>query len=752
MKITHVVKRDGSSKPFQIIKIREQINKSCEGLDVNSLELESKISLGMKNNMKTSDIQEFILLTGITLISAEEPDWIKVCGRLATHQLHREVYKNTKIDYSNFEKYIDYAVKNNYYRKDFVKLFTLENIKALAELIDETQDFKMVLPQVLSLKSKYLIKNQRGTIEYPQFADMASSMILASIEDESERFKTTKEYFLLLRDEYISLATPFKANLRLEGGNTGSCFILPVQDYIEHITKSWHDMSIISKEGGGIGVYLGSLRPGGAYSQNIPKANEITRWTKIINDIAVAVNQRGIRKGAITPALDWWHMDIYSFCEMKTETSGDLRNKSFDLFPQVIVDSYFVHKKKTNSDVYLFDQFEVKEKFGIDVVNLIDDDLFNAHMKIEELILDGKLKHYQKVNSKELWTKFLETWIEIGDFYITHKDNLNLSNYLKTSYIANSANLCVESFSITKAPKNWKNEYKDSKLVTSESDGFYHSCNLISVNIGVCKTDKQLERACIGAVKMLDASIETGTMPVKEAQNSSQYLRNIGIGTVGVADWMAWNKYSYTNEEGLNALEALQERIAWYCYNASVDLAIKKGAYPAFKEANYDTMFGRPVQQLNDESLNNFDWKGLSDKIKSNGIRNFLLLATAPNTSTGIVIFSTASYLPPHNKFNYQTLADISVPIIPRYLKDRYWHYKGKFQYGAHELIEATKRVQRWIDTGISMEVCINPELTSIKQISDSILDGFEKKELKAVYYSLTIDGTKDSACVDCAN
>ena len=122
------------------------------------------------------------------------------------------------------------------------------------------------------------------------------------------------------------------------------------------------------------------------------------------------------------------------------------------------------------------------------------------------------------------------------------------------------------------------------------------------------------------------------------------------------------------------------------------------------------------------------------------------------NTSSGIFMNATASYLPPHNKFNYQTLMDMSVPIVPRYLKERHWYYKGKFQYAAHKLIEATRYVQRWIDTGVSMEVCINPELTDISLISDAIIEGFKRKELKAVYYSLTIDGQKDSGCTDCAN
>ena len=89
-----------------------------------------------------------------------------------------------------------------------------------------------------SLKSKYLIKNKKGHIEYPMFADMVSCMILGMYSDEKNRIKHVKEYFEMLIKEYISLATPFKANLRRENGNTGSCFILNVGDSLDQIIIS----------------------------------------------------------------------------------------------------------------------------------------------------------------------------------------------------------------------------------------------------------------------------------------------------------------------------------------------------------------------------------------------------------------------------------------------------------------------------------------------------------------------------------
>ena len=751
--IQTVIKRDGTKKPFDIQKLRKQIVHAVKGTNLNSLELEAKFSTALKNNIRTTELQELLVHTAMTMISIDTPDWILPAGRLMMHQLHREVYKNIKIDYSEFIKYLDYARSNNYYRKDIIQKYSLDDLTELQDFITKSQeeDYNKVLPQVLSLKSKYLMKNKRGSIEYPLFSDMASSMVLASVEDRPA--VVAKQYFEMLAKEYISLATPFKANLRRQGGNTGSCFIMGVPDALSGLSKVWSDAADISKEGGGQGIYLGYLRPEGTYSKNIPKANNITKWVKIINDIAVAVNQRGIRPGAITPALDWWHMDIESFIEVKTETGGDLREKSFDIFPQVIVDRYFIDKKKTNSDVYLFDHYEYKQLTGKVVQDLVDDELYEAHQEVESLILSGKLKHYKKVNTKELWSEFLRIWIEIGDFYIAHKDNINLSNYLKADgLIANSVNLCTESYSVTKTSDNWTKECINGVQRTTKTDSLYHSCNLISINVGVIFDDKLLDKVCTSAVRMLDASIDTGTMPVQEAENSANYLRNIGIGTVGVADWMAWNKLSYETEEGLDELEKLQEKIAYYCYRASIELAKEKGSYPAFKPENYNNgLFGKTADELIKASKNGFAWGALIKDIQKYGIRNFLINATAPNTSTGIVMNASASWMPVHNKFSYQTLADINTPIVPRYLNKRFWFYKGKFDFPAEVIIRVSRRLQRWIDTGISTEVDINPKLTNIKKISDEILDGFDKKEIKAIYYSLTVDGEHDG-CVTCAN
>jgi ribonucleoside-diphosphate reductase alpha chain len=750
-----VQKRNGDVVDFDISKIKKQIHFACEGLDINPLELESKVSISIKNKIKTSEIQELLIITANTLISTEEPDWTIVSGRLAMFSLHREIFKRTNIEYTDFPKFLQYAKSNNYYRKDIDSSYSEEEVLKLSKNINPDGDWHMTIAQVLSLKSKYILSNNRGYIEYPQFSDLASSMLLAS--KEQKKMFWAKEFFELLHDEIISLATPFKMNLRLEEGNTGSCFILPVGDSLAQISKSWEDLAIISREGGGVGMYFGNVRPSGTRTKTVKKSNNVNMWAKIINDIAVAVNQKGVRPGAVTPALDWWHLDIEDFIKMKAEVGGDLRLKCFDLFPQIVVDKYFVKRVREDyhtgedTDLYLFSQYEFKEKTGIDIVPLVGKELYNAHTLAQEMAINGKLKNIHKITPKGLWKEVMTMWVETGDFYITSKDGLNVSNYLRDIAIANSANLCIESFSITKLPTEWATKGTVKGIKTTESDGLYHSCNLISIAVGNIKDDKMLRRACSAAVRALDNSIDLGTMPVLEAKTSSELLRNVGIGTMGDADWMAYNKLSYEKDEDLDKLEVLHEKIAYFCYEESCLIAEEKGSYPLFEKADYSTMFGRTPEELNKISKAGLDWISLNQRIRNNGIRNFLLIAIAPNSSSGILLNQTASYLPPHDKFNVQTLAGMTAPIIPKYLKNRFWYYKSKFNYSTETIIKVTERIQKWVDTGISMEVPMNLATADIKSISDTILTGFDEGELKGVYYSLTIDG-RETACSDCAN
>lgn len=133
------------------------------------------------------------------------------------------------------------------------------------------------------------------------------------------------------------------------------------------------------------------------------------------------------------------------------------------------------------------------------------------------------------------------------------------------------------------------------------------------------------------------------------------------------------------------------------------------------------------------------------------------MVCCPPNTSTGALLGSTPSYLPVFNKYYNESMNKMNVPFTPKFIKDRFWNYHEAWTIPTEKIIKMTTQIQKWVDTGLSMELIINPDITDIKKISDALLFGFENG-LKGVYYSRTIqkndnrNGKETSGCVSCAN
>ena len=66
-------------------------------------------------------------------------------------------------------------------------------------------------------------------------------------------------------------------------------------------------------------------------------------FLKIFNDVAVAVNQGGKRKGAMCAYLELWHGDIEEFLESKKNT-GDERRRLHDVHTAVWIPDLFMKR------------------------------------------------------------------------------------------------------------------------------------------------------------------------------------------------------------------------------------------------------------------------------------------------------------------------------------------------------------------------------------------------------------------------
>ena len=461
-----VQKRDGRFENYDIAKIKNIISFATKDLRVNPLTLEATISSKVKNKIKTSEIQFNLIQSAVSLITIDEPDWSIVAGRLDIYNLHREVYKLHKINYET--KLIDFikiAIKYNLYDKVILERYSEDEINEIEKYINPEYDMIFPISSTKSLFKKYLIKHKGKSFELPQFANIIIAMFLNQYETK-DRLRKIKDDYEAIASLKISLATPFKANLRKPNANLSSCFVTEIDDNAESINHTLKNIAMISKNGGGVGVYLGRIRPSNSLVKNYAGANVINVWVKIIDDMAPAWNQGGTRSGAITVSLDIFHKDIESFIEMKTESGGDVRQKCYNIFPQVIINSKFIEAVRNDTEFPLVDRKTILDDLGIDVCDLKQ---FNDNYDlIVSKIKDKKLYNCELTSAKELWKKLLRIYIETGDLYIVCKDAMNKTNpFYDAEMFVNSYNLCLSGDTVLKI-KDIEGDEKEVLLIELE--------------------------------------------------------------------------------------------------------------------------------------------------------------------------------------------------------------------------------------------------------------------------------------------
>lgn len=289
-----IEKRSGELVPFDVEKIKKVINWSVEGLDVSPLKLESAVTTLFRNGTKTVDIQENLVLTAHRLISLQESDWRYVTGRLKIMDYWKTVQKSRGYGYEgDFADYIKWQVEEGRY--DFpIDKYTEVELRNAAIFLNPDYDKDYDYAGANLLIKRYLVDD-----ELPQEAFLVIALILAQ-DVEEDRFKFVRDVYLAIAQRKISLATPFLANCRKPGGSYSSCFTLSTQDDLlgesgtDSITDTWRSIASISKEGGGVGNCVSRVRASGSWVKGAKGASHgLVPWIKILNDIAVGVDQLG---------------------------------------------------------------------------------------------------------------------------------------------------------------------------------------------------------------------------------------------------------------------------------------------------------------------------------------------------------------------------------------------------------------------------------------------------------------------------
>lgn len=787
-----VLKRSKEIVDFDIRKIRNMIEWATEDLEgINALKLESNLKMNLKKKMTSIEIHQMVIDSALKLTSLEEPEWSHVAARLKVISMYKDACQTrdySKFGYDTYTRFVKQAIKEKLYDKVLIEKYSQEELKKAGKLINPEYDLIYDFAGMNLLDVRYLIKKENKIFELPQEAFLTISLLIEQDQAKKVRMERVKDTYEKLAKRKLSLATPILSNLRKPNGNLSSCFITSADDDLGSIYYVLDQCARISKNGGGVGINLSKVRASGSDIQGIDNAaGGVIPWAKNLNDTAVAVNQLGKRAGAFTVSLDVWHLDVLDFLEIQTE-NGALSRKAFDIFPQIVVLDEFMQRVENNDYWYLFDPYEIRKKFDIDLVFMWGNEFSKEYNKlismIEKTFEKNKVAHktsvgddfeeklnavinddnrnslptlVKKIKAKDLLVHMMKVAVETGMPYISFKDTMNRYNPNINSGLILAGNLCMESFSNTSPSKVEQDYYdkKENKIIRKITPGDLHTCNLASVNLAQTE-ESEFEDVCGTAVRVLDNLIDITTAPIIEGFLHNDKYRTIGVGYMGYADYLAKNKIPYENSS--DVADELFEKLALYCTRASMELSKERGSFTDFKSSQYSKgiILGKNKSWFKKNSKLHKEWCELIDFIKEFGIRNSQITAIAPNTSTSLVQGATASVLPIFGKF-YLDNGKTTVPITPPFIKNSLWFYKENKFIDQRKLIDVISRIQKWIDTGISMELILNPNLENVdaKYYYNMIMDAW-KKECKTIYYIRSVQKGSDldkgeEACSSCA-
>ncbi len=744
-----IIKSNGKEQKFDLKKIKKMFLRASQGYE-NKCKFDDFLESFKKNlvpKMHSKDINRLLVKTAVDLISTTNTVWQHIAARIFLSDLYKKASRNRNIKISEIykpQKYkdlFDTYIKEGLYYKDFYKYYKKEDILKAGEKLSLETDDSYEYTTVLSFAKRYLL-NPNGIIrELPQEMYMSVALFLAIPEKEKNRLSFAFELYDYISKQYISLPTPTLLNARTNYHQLSSCFKLNVDDDLRAIYHSIENMAQISKFGGGVGVYMGNIRPRGGSIRGVKgTSGGVNPWIKVINDTAVAVNQLGSRIGAISVTLDVWHLDIYDFLDLQTET-GDIRSKAYDIFPAISVPDLFMKRVRENGTWTLFDPHEIEKVYEKKLQDFFDKDFEKFYKELEK---SKKLENIKTVSAKDLFVKHLKTVVETGMPYVFFRDTVNRVNPNSHAGNVYGSQLCTEICQNTSPTKFIEETLEDGNIKITYKPGDSVVCNLASINIAKVNDEKLSAKVFPVMMRTLDNVIDLNYYPIKEAQKTALKYRSVGVGYLGLAEYLATHQLNYETQEARNEVDRLFEMYSFYTYKSSVELAKERGAYGLFNGSKYSKgkILNKTKTWFKENTTRGEDWSSLIEKMQKVGVRFGYHTAPAPNTSTAGVVGTTAALLPIYKKYFVETnLSAPTVRVAPKLSPENYFFYKEYITMDMCDVIDMISVVYKWVDQSISFEWMINPAKTSPKDLFDYYFRAWEKN-IKTVYYvrSLSAD------------
>ena len=739
----------GTGNP-QIMDVLKEIQKDFTSNEYSLTVLAEKFSSFCKPEMSSDERLSALVKAAVELTTQEAPDWEFIAARLLNFQLTEKQEKQARIsDIHSFYEKLRYLTNEGLYGSYILDSYSQQEIEEAAGFICPERDKLFNYSGLDLLSKRYLIRtHSHEPIESVQEMYLGIALHLA-MPEKRDRLQWVRKFYDLLSKLEVTMATPTLSNARKPYHQLSSCFIDTVPDSLEGIYRSIDNFAMVSKFGGGMGMYFGKVRAAGGNIRGFKGvAGGVIRWMKLVNDTAVAVDQLGMRQGAVAVYLDVWHKDLPEFLQLRTN-NGDDRMKAHDIFPSVCYPDLFwqMAKEDLNKQWYLFCPNEI-----MTIKEYCLEDYYGEEWEKRywDCVNDPRLSR-RTISIKDIVRLVLRSAVETGTPFTFNRDIVNRANPNAHQGIIYCSNLCTEIAQNMSAIESVSTEVRtedgDTVVVKTVRPGDFVVCNLASLSLGhLPLEDEELMKEKVATVvRALDNVIDLNFYPIPYAQITNHRYRSIGLGVSGYHHALAIRGIRWESEEHLNFIDKVFERINYAAIEASAELAKEKGRYTYFEGSDWQT-----GDYFTKRGYTSSAWKELSEKVANYGMRNAYLLAIAPTSSTSIIAGTTAGTDPVMKRFFLEEKKGAMLPRVAPSLSDKtFWIYKGAYLIDQTWSIRAAGIRQLHIDQSQSLNLYITNDFT-MKQVLNLYLLAWECG-VKTVYY-VRSKSLEVEECESCAS
>lgn len=691
-----------------------------------------------------------LIRAAVELTSQEAPRWEMIAARLLDLSFMRRLAATRReLGIASFGELVRYLTERGLYGDYILASYSVSELEEAAAFMVSERDELFAYSGLDLLINRYVIRAHDHTpLESPQEMFLGIALHLAMNEGPTQRLGWVKRFYDMLSKLEVTMATPTLSNARKPDHQLSSCFIDTVPDSLVGIYRSIDNFAQVSKYGGGMGMYLGKVRAtGGSIRGFEGVAGGVIRWIRVINDTAVAVDQLGMRQGAVAVYLDAWHRDLPEFLNLRTN-NGDDRMKAHDVFPAVCYPDLFwrMAEESLDQDWHLMCPHDILQVKGYALEDFYGDEW---ERRYRDCVADPRISK-RRILIKDLVRLILKSAVETGTPFAFMRDAVNRANPNGHEGVIYCSNLCTEiaqnTSAIEEVTREVVTEDGDTVVVTTTRPGDFVVCNLASLSLGrlPVEDDEVMGRVIETAVRALDNVIDLNFYALPYARITNHRYRSIGLGVSGYHHMLARRGISWESEDHLAFADEVFERINYHAIRASERLAEERGAYGLFEGSDWQTgaYFAKrgycsssgEVAEVREGAMGSERWGELAEAVARNGVRNAYLLAIAPTSSTSILSGTTPGIDPIMRKFFLEEKKGSMLPRVAPELSPRtYWYYKPAHYIEQTWSVRAAGVRQRHIDQAQSMNLYITNDYT-LRQVLRLYLEAW-RRGVKTIYY-----------------